>query len=116
MARAGVVTGGERQQIPIKLIQIEFARRWSLHVLPSGYTRTRRFGGWSNTKRAEFLELLAKQLCATDVPLAKGATDFGPMEDLTEGAQAAEDQENRGAEPCQSCGGSLIPHSTQPKP
>ncbi len=71
MARAGEVIGGQRQQIPITMSQVEFTRRWSLHVLPSSYTRTRRFGGWSNTKRDEYLERFAKQLEAVEVPLLK---------------------------------------------
>ncbi len=74
------VTGGQRHQIPITMSQVEFTRRWSLHVLPSGYTRTRWFGGWSNTKRDEYLERFAKLLGAAEVPLAEGATDFGPFE------------------------------------
>ena len=27
---------------------VEFVRRWSLHILPKGYTKSRRFGGFSN--------------------------------------------------------------------
>ena len=36
--------------------QVEFTRRWSLHVLQSGFTHTGRFGGWSNTNRAAYLD------------------------------------------------------------
>jgi hypothetical protein len=49
-AREGTVTGGERGQIPLTLSVEEFTRRWSLHVLPKGYTKTRRWGGWSNNE------------------------------------------------------------------
>ena len=123
MARAGEVSGGERKQIPITLTQLEFTRRWCLHVLPKGYTRTRRFGGWCNIHREQFLERFAMQLEATDVPLSPTAMEFGPYEvdsskdDLdhldpelaNQGSSASHGQ-------CESCGGRLIPHREIPKP
>jgi hypothetical protein len=33
----------------------EFVRRWTLHILPKGYTKTRRFGGYSNRHRVRYL-------------------------------------------------------------
>ena len=30
-------------------------RRWSLHILPTGYTKTRRFGGYWNGHRDRYL-------------------------------------------------------------
>jgi hypothetical protein len=63
------------------LSQVEFVRRWSLHVLLSGYTRTRRFGGWAVTKREQYLDLFAMQLNADDAPLSDRATEFGPFDD-----------------------------------
>ncbi len=113
MARAGQVAGGSRKQIPFTLSQVEFVRRWSLHVLPSGYTRTRRFGGWANTNREQYLELFARLLDAADAPLSDRATEFefGPLED------SSVDQAGCSSERlCKVCGCLLIPHSMTPKP
>ena len=33
----------------------EFVRRWCLHILPRGFTRCRRYGGFHNHHRAEYL-------------------------------------------------------------
>lgn len=74
-AREGKVNGGdrERKSVPWKLSGVEFARRWSLHILPKGYVRCRRFGGWSNHHRQAFIadcrELLRyDQSPSTDPP------------------------------------------------
>ena len=50
-------------------------------MLLSGYTRTRRFGGWAVTKREQYLDLFAMQLNADDAPLSDRATEFGPFDD-----------------------------------
>ena len=110
MAREGETVGGERKQVPINLSQVEFTRRWCLHVLPAGYTRSRRFGGWSNTRRERYLELFALQLEATDAPLPPQATEFGPFDDST----TASGEDPPGC--CPQCGGRLIPHRFQPQP
>jgi hypothetical protein len=113
MARQGETAGGDRKQIPIRLTQVEFTRRWCLHVLPAGYTRTRRFGGWSNIRRERYLELFAKQLDAAEIPLPPEATEFGPFDDL---AADAEDEHKSCPGPCPKCGSQLIPHRFQEKP
>lgn len=59
-ARVGEVTGGESKQVPIILTTVEFVRRWCLHVLPHGFTKSRRFGGWSNRHREFYLEKCRK--------------------------------------------------------
>ena len=33
----------------------EFVRRWSMHILPKGYTRSRCFGGYHGSKRRDYL-------------------------------------------------------------
>ena len=55
-ARVGEVTGGESKQVPITLTTVEFVRRWCLHVLPHGFTKSRRFGGWTNCHRKSYLK------------------------------------------------------------
>lgn len=117
MAHAGEVAGGQSKQVPITMSQVEFTRRWCLHVLPSGYTRTRRFGGWANVHRERFVERLAILLEAEDAPLSEEATEFGPFEDGPSDDSSADQEPGPSAEPlCQVCGGSLIPHSEIPKP
>ena len=47
-ARTGATHGGSDQTEDIPVSGVEFVRRWCLHILPRGYTKTRRFGGYSN--------------------------------------------------------------------
>ena len=77
-AREGKTTGGDDHCIPITLSTCEFTRRWSLHILPKGYIKTRRFGGWSNRRRDTYLERCAILLEAKSVPLSPQATEFDP--------------------------------------
>ena len=62
-ARTGKTHGGSDETEDVPLSGVEFVRRWSLHILPKGYTKTRRFGGYSNHHceryMAECRELLA---------------------------------------------------------
>ena len=39
---------------PFPLPGKEFVRRWSMHILPKGYTRTRCYGGYHGTKRQAY--------------------------------------------------------------
>jgi hypothetical protein len=63
LARVGKTTGGSDDVAPIKLRGEEFVRRWCLHILPKGFTKTRRFGGYWNCRRKKYIaecrELLA---------------------------------------------------------
>lgn len=56
---------------------LEFVRRWSLHILPKGLTRCRRYGGYHGRHCAEYLETCRRLL----------------------GAQAAEEQFPKGTQP-----------------
>ncbi|MBS0201655.1 MAG: transposase [Planctomycetes bacterium] len=56
-ARTGVTAGGDRDdRQPVTLPGREFVRLWSLHILPKGFVKTRRFGGYSNRQRQQFLQ------------------------------------------------------------
>jgi hypothetical protein len=46
-----------KAQVPVKLSGVEFTRRWSLHILPKNFTKTRCFGGYSSSTKDEFLAL-----------------------------------------------------------
>jgi hypothetical protein len=41
---------------PIALPGSEFVRRWSMHILPKGFTKSRPYGGFSYTKRGDYLD------------------------------------------------------------
>ncbi len=40
--------GGSDETEEVQLPVHEFVRRWCLHILPKGFTKTRCYGGWSN--------------------------------------------------------------------
>ena len=66
LAREGTKSGGTAKQVPVTLSLVEFTRRWALHILPKGYTKTRRFGGWSNTRCTEYQQRCAQELAEID--------------------------------------------------
>jgi Putative transposase len=37
------------RKVSVSLSTLEFIRRWTLHILPKGFTKVRCYGGWSNT-------------------------------------------------------------------
>lgn len=47
-------TGNQRE--PYTLPGVEFTRRWSLHILPKGFVKSRGFGGYSGRNRAAYLD------------------------------------------------------------
>jgi hypothetical protein len=54
-ARSKDKTGGKPSE-PFPLKGTEFVRRWTMHILPKGYTRSRSYGGYHGTKRAAYLD------------------------------------------------------------
>ncbi len=52
----------------------EFVRRWALHILPKGFTKSRPYGGFSCTKRDDYLERCRALL----KPTADDAADADP--------------------------------------
>lgn len=64
-ARKGTQAGGSNETEDVRIPGAEFVRRWAMHVLPKGYTKTRRFGGYSNHHRQRYMtacrELLPDQ-------------------------------------------------------
>lgn len=119
MARSGQVSGGVREKVPVTLSQLEFVRRWCLHVLPSQFTRVRYYGQWSPRNIEPYLERLAIQLDSdtdTNAPLADDATVFDVGElNAPEGYMAAS-----AAEPevpcCPNCKSQLILHRVHARP
>lgn len=55
-------------QVTASLPALEFVRRWSLHILPKDFTKTRFYGAWSYTKRLQYKELYARLRPWNDEP------------------------------------------------
>lgn len=77
--------GGKQRLVPHELSGCEFVRRWSLHILPKGFTRTRSYGGFHPAKRKDYLARCRSLLPPVednhgglqDVPADKSADDSG---------------------------------------
>ena len=52
-------SGGQEK---FSLPSVTFVQQWCLHILPKEFTRSRFFGGWSNTKRKSYKTTVAKLL------------------------------------------------------
>lgn len=62
-ARVGKTHGGSDETEDVTVSALEFVRRWCLHILPSGFTKSRRFGGWSSRHRDRYLATCKTLLC-----------------------------------------------------
>jgi hypothetical protein len=102
LAREGKTVGGESLQVPQTLKTLEFVRRWCLHIQPDQLTKTRYFGGWSNTRQDSYLEQCAKSLDATDLAL-DGSIDFDP-----ESLPKRDSQYAREPLTCERCGSASL--------
>ena len=51
---------------PFPLRGTEFVRRWAMHILPKGYTRSRSYGGYHGPKRKDYWERCRALLGITD--------------------------------------------------
>jgi hypothetical protein len=51
---------------PFKLPGVEFVRRWAMHILPKGFTKSRPYGGFSSTHRGQYLTLCRALLRLSD--------------------------------------------------
>jgi hypothetical protein len=78
MAREGKTPGGEEIQVPVTLPTVEFVRRWCLHIQSDQLTKTRYYGGWSNTKKENYLDRCVRQTEAAGVAIADDADEFPP--------------------------------------
>lgn len=47
-------SGNKPERFPLR--GGEFVRRWAMHILPKGYTRSRSYGGYHGMKRRDYLE------------------------------------------------------------
>ena len=68
---------------PFRLSGSQLMQRWTLHILPKGFTRSRQYGGYHGTKRAKYIaqcrELLGSAAETAD-PSPIAATPDRPSE------------------------------------
>lgn len=95
-ARKGTTHGGSDEVEQVTLPAAEFVRRWSMHILPKGYTKTRGFGGWSNHHSQRYTSECRSLLPASCEEPAQDATVLIDSEDAALGGRS-----------CSHCGGQL---------
>jgi hypothetical protein len=78
-ARSKDKARGNRSE-PFSLRGTEFVRRWTMHILPKGYTRSRSYGGYHASKRAAYLARCCQLLGIVDD--APASTDDDRLEDV----------------------------------
>lgn len=83
---------------------VEFVRRWSLHILPKGFTKTRCYGGFSCRHREEYL-----QRCRQLLRIAEPEVE-PPSEPLLE------DESFDQARTCPHCQAEMICVTSTPRP
>ena len=98
LAREGARVGGERKQVSYTLKTPEFVRRWCLHILPEQLTKTRCWGGWSNT-RAEAYREQCRQALETS-----GLVRSGELREDVEAEEAIGLYESASSLSCEHCG------------
>ena len=71
---------------PFTLPGVEFVRRWSLHILPKGFTKVRVYGGFSSRHRQDYL-----QRCRTLLKIADSEDEPStlPLEEDEEEEESA---------------------------
>lgn len=98
-ARTGTTTGGSDDTEEIELPAVEFVRRWCLHILPKGYTTSRRFGGLSNHHSERYLAE-CHRLLGTNATVSVRDDSGGPDSNPDGAVHGFTD-------PCPHCGGGL---------
>jgi putative transposase/transposase-like zinc-binding protein len=101
-ARTGRKTGGDPRDFePLTLPGPEFVRRWSLHILPKGYVKTRRCGGYSNRHRQRYVSQCQALLRAAGIHPTPAETDT-QLPDLADVCDADSTEPS-----CPTCGALL---------
>ncbi len=96
-ARTGTTHGGGDETENVQLTVAEFVRRWCLHILPHGYTKTRHYGGWSNYHRDRYLQEIRNALNLSD----------GNSDDRANDDPSVTDDDRDVFRRCPECGGEL---------
>ena len=105
-----------KQQVPARLSGVEFTRRWSLHILPKGFTRTRCYGGYSGRYRKSFIALchqLRPQSSADEQQTTSTETEGEQEAEKPRDVECIADQR---APACPHCQQSMDPIRDTPRP
>ena len=81
---------------PLTLSGVEFTRRWSMHILPKGFTKVRCGGGFSSRRRADYL-----QRCGRLLKIAEAEHEHQPKAPL-------EDDDELASRRCPDCQGQMV--------
>jgi len=73
--------GKNKKPRRITVAGAEFVRRWSLHVLPKGFTRSRCYGGYHGSRRSKYLAT-CRQLLPVQPSAAEPITEADPPEEI----------------------------------
>lgn len=65
---------------PFAVSGTEFVRRWTIHILPKGYTRSRSYGGFHCRKRKRYLALCRELLDINDQEATQPSERTAPPE------------------------------------
>ena len=91
-------------QVPCTLPRDEFVRRWCLHIQSDQLTKTRYFGGWSNTRKEGYLERCEMALIAAGV-YGETEIDFDVASiDATDSNSLADASDCESGLVCEHCG------------
>jgi hypothetical protein len=111
--------GEKLQQVVEELPGPEFTRRWAMHILPKNFIKSRNYGGFANTKCADYLELCRELL---DIkPTEQPDTNQSDTEqpDSQPAAEPEPDQPlelDRPLPGCPKCGNPMQPHRITNRP
>jgi hypothetical protein len=92
---------------PYRLNGRSFMQRWTLHVLPKGFTRSRCYGGYHGSKRSAYLSRCRELLQVNEQP---------PAEPPVEPVNLPEESANETRRLCPHCDGELQCLSRQSRP
>jgi hypothetical protein len=109
--------GGTREQVPVPLSGIEFVRRWSRHILPANFVKSRRFGGYSNRHRLAYLEQCRELLNQAGPPQPTADADAIPdAADDSRGTLEQSSTSEYDGPACAECGQVLLCIARNPRP
>lgn len=89
---------------PFTLSGVEFVRRWSLHILPKGFTKTRAYGGFSCRHRQDYMQRCRQLLRIAD------------PEDEPQTSPSLEDELSETTRTCLHCQSKMVCVSSTPRP
>lgn len=108
LARQRNRVGGDSKQVPCTMKTEDFVRRWCQHIQPPQLTKTRQFGGWANTGKAEYRSLCLASLESAGLSTAKLRLEASrDPEDCP--AESSSDHDERSDDiVCEHCGSDRV--------